>query len=301
MTAHPASSAAIPAPARLHWLIVLSPIVLWASAFVAIRIGLRGYEPQTLALLRYLVASGLLAIYALITRMPLPRLRDWPGLAALGFTGFTVYTIALNAGEVGVSAGIASFVVSLETVTTALLAAFFLRERLTRAAWIGISLSVIGVAIISLITETGEVYFDWRILLILVAQFAISVYTVWQGPYVRRYGSLRFVAYAMWAGTFFMLPFVPELVAALPTAPSDSTLAAVYMGIFPAIVAYAGWSYTVTHMPVSVAGGLLTLIPICTLAIAWLVLGEQPGLIALLGGALILVGVMIITRFERPR
>ncbi|HRL11573.1 MAG TPA: DMT family transporter [Aggregatilineales bacterium] len=301
MTAHHASRAAIPAPARLHWLIVLSPILLWASAFVAIRIGLRGYEPQTLALLRYLVASGLLGIYALVTRMPLPRLRDWPGLAALGFTGFTVYTIALNAGEVGVSAGIASFVISLETVTTALLAAFFLGERLTRPAWIGIALSIVGVAVISLISETGAFYFDWRILLLLLAQFAISIYTVWQGPYVRRYGSLRFVAYAMWAGTFFMLPFLPELVATLPTAPAESTLAAIYMGIFPAIIAYAGWSYTVTHMPVSVAGSLLTLIPICTLVIAWLVLGEQPGLFALVGGVLILGGVLLITRYERPR
>lgn len=283
---------------KLHLLIVAAPIVLWASAFVAIRVGLRGYSPETLALLRYLLASSILIVYALITRMPLPRLRDLPGLALIGFMGFTVYNVALNAGEVGVSAGIASFVISLETVTTALLAAWVLGERLKRIAWIGIGVSVVGVAVISFVSETGQFYFDWRVVLLLIAQLGISVYTVWQRPYVHRYGSLRFVTYAMWAGTAFMLPFTPKMLGELAVAPADATLAVIYLGIFPAIVAYAAWSYTVTRMPVSVAGSLLTLIPVCTLLIAWLFIGEVPGLVSLVGGALILIGVAIVTRFE---
>ena len=48
-------------------------IVLWASAFAGIRAGLVSYTPEAIALLRYLTASAVLAGYALLTKMPLPR------------------------------------------------------------------------------------------------------------------------------------------------------------------------------------------------------------------------------------
>ncbi|MCC2667478.1 MAG: eamA, partial [Gammaproteobacteria bacterium] len=38
-------------------LALLTTVVLWASAFVAIRAGLQGYSPGGLALLRFLIAS----------------------------------------------------------------------------------------------------------------------------------------------------------------------------------------------------------------------------------------------------
>ena len=56
-------------------------ITLWASAFPAIRVGLQAFSPVHVALLRYLVAALVLAGYAAITRMPLPRRADVPGLA----------------------------------------------------------------------------------------------------------------------------------------------------------------------------------------------------------------------------
>ena len=80
-------------------------LLFWSSAFAAIRVGLRGYSPGELALLRFAVASAALAVYALAARLRLPRVRDLPLLLLMGFLGFTVYHVALNMGEVVVEAG----------------------------------------------------------------------------------------------------------------------------------------------------------------------------------------------------
>ena len=60
-------------------------IVCWAYSPIGIRIGLQAYEPGHLALLRFLIASIFMAIVALFMGISLPRLKDFPLLAILGF------------------------------------------------------------------------------------------------------------------------------------------------------------------------------------------------------------------------
>jgi drug/metabolite transporter (DMT)-like permease len=122
------SRSQIDTPAALALVITLLP---WASAFAGIRAGLEGYSPGALVLLRFLVASASLIIYALITHMRLPALRDLAALFLLGFLGITVYQVCLTFGEQSVSAGTASFLVATVPCFTALLAFFFLKERLS--------------------------------------------------------------------------------------------------------------------------------------------------------------------------
>src|SRR5688500_2673075 len=74
--------------------LVLS-LLSWASAFAAIRVGLRGYSPQSLALLRFLVASvgvGALAAFLPIRR---PKRTDLPLLLIAAVMGIPVYHVSL--------------------------------------------------------------------------------------------------------------------------------------------------------------------------------------------------------------
>jgi drug/metabolite transporter (DMT)-like permease len=274
-------------------------ITLWASAFAGIRAGLESYGPESLALLRYLIASGALAIYASLARMPLPDKGDWPGLALFGFLGFSLYNVALNAGEVTVSAGMASFLIATEPVHLALLGTLVLGERFTRWGWIGIAISFVGVAIISLGADDGW-RIDWRALLILGAAVIKALYSVGQKGYLRKYGALRFTTYAIWTGTLFLLIFLPGLLADLRTASAESTTAIVYLGIFPGVIAYAAWSSVLARIPASIAGSLLYLVPGLATIIAWVWLGETPGASAILGGALVIAGVIVVNRMRAP-
>ncbi len=62
-------------------------VVFWASAFPGIKAALVAYTPGEIALLRFLVASLVLGVYAVAVRMPGPRLSDVPAITGLGLLG----------------------------------------------------------------------------------------------------------------------------------------------------------------------------------------------------------------------
>lgn len=276
-------------------------VISWASAFPAIRVGLEAYTPEHLALLRYLVASVALGIYAASTRMPLlPQRQHLPGIALLGFAGITFYNVALNAGEQGISAGAASMLIASAPIFVAIFAWLFLKERFTPWAWIGIAICFVGVTTIALSSSEG-VKLSPAALLVLAAAVAQSSYSVGQKPYLRHYRPVQFTTYALWAGTVFLLVFLPGLVEQIQAAPAPATLAIVYMGIFPGALGYISWSYVLAHLPAARAGSFLYLVPAIAIVIAWFWLGELPGLIALFGGTLILTGVIIVNTRGKHR
>jgi len=275
-------------------------IVLWASAFAGVRAGLISYTPENIALLRYLVASIVLAGYAIAIRMPLPRRQDLPGIVGTGLAGFTIYNLALNYGEQRIEAGTASMIVASAPIFVALLAGIFFHERLRVWAWLGILISFVGVAIISIKPASG-VQLSVYALIVLLSAFVISIYTVGQKPFLKRYSPLQFVTYSIWCGTFFLLFFTPGLVHQMQTATLNATLAVVYMGIFPGVVGYAGWSYVLSRLPASRAGSFMYFTPLAATFIAWIWLGELPGLSALIGGCFIITGVVIVNVLGRQK
>lgn len=242
-------------------------IFCWASAFVGIRAALSGYSPTHLALLRYLIASLVLAIYAGVKRMPLPNWRDLPALAFTGLVGIAVYNVALNTGEVSTSAGISSFLVNTAPIITALLAATFLRERLRIWGWLGILISITGVAIIAFKTSQ-QIRLSAGALYILLAALAQSLYFVSQKPYLARYNALQCTSYAVWSGTLALLIFAPGTVQDFQAASPSVTLAVAYLGVFPAAAGYVTWAYTLARVPAARAASFLYLVPAVTLSIA---------------------------------
>lgn len=269
-------------------------LIFWGSAFVGIRAGLTAYSPGHLALLRFIVASIVLGIYAVVMHIRMPKLNDIPRFFFHGFLGYTVYHVFLNYGEQTVSAGSASFLISSIPIFSILLAVVFLKEKIGLRGFFGVCISMAGATLIAF-GEGGGVAFNAGALLILLAALSESLYIVLQKPYLKKYSPLEYVTYTMIAGTVFMLWYLPGFVEAVSTAPLDATLAVVYLGVCPAAIAYVTWSYALSQGDVSQMVVSQYALPAITLLIGFLWMRELPAPLALTGGVLSLLGVILIT------
>jgi drug/metabolite transporter (DMT)-like permease len=278
--------------------VIVIAIVLWASAFVGIRIGLASYSPGPLALLRFIVASFfIMIIYCGLNIKKRVLWKDRVQLLLSGMAGIGIYNICLNYGELSVSAGIASFIIGLMPVMTILLSLIFLREKLQRGVWIGILISVLGLVLLAL-GESSEPGMQQGILAILVSALLGAILTIIQKRFVSIYHPVAIIAWVMWGGTLLLLIFLPGLVNEIQLADFQTTTAVVYMGIFPAALAYLAWGYALKYLSASNASITLYALPIVSTLMGFVLLNEQPSLISLVGSSITLAGAFISSRYQ---
>jgi drug/metabolite transporter (DMT)-like permease len=278
-------------------------IIFWGSAFAAIRVGLHSYSPVHLALFRYLCASAVLGVYAVATRMPLPRLKDAPLILLLGLLGFAIYSIALNVGEQTIASGPAAVLIQTIPIWTALGAVLFLGESLRLWGWAGITVSFAGALLIGLGKGSG-MSLGWGAALILLSAFSGSAYNILQKRMLDRYRPVELTTYAIWAGTLLMLPFCGGLIPAIRVAPFADTAAIIFLGVFPAALGYVTWAIVLKSLPASRASSILFTVPVVAFLVGWAWLGEAPTPVDVAGGVLAMGGVVIVNtlgrRAQRP-
>lgn len=313
VTAARTAIAAVDEPAaelRTHgiaWPVVFAlatTLLLWASAFVGIRYAVRQYDAGGLALLRNAITAFAMLGIAFGSRrhaLKPPRLRDVGLLFAAGAVGIALYQLSLISGERSVDAGTASLIINTSPIFTALFALAVLGEHPGLRGWAGLLMGFIGAAL--LITGGhGGALLDRGALFVLTASLAQAASFIIQKPLLARFGPFMVTAWVAVFGALCLLPFAPAMLHDLKRAGAQATLAAVYLGLFPAAIGNLTWAYALSRLPAGRAAAALYLIaPIATL-ISWLLLDEQPTLRALLGGAVVIGSLLLVNvRARTPK
>ncbi|HYH33574.1 MAG TPA: DMT family transporter [Nocardioides sp.] len=288
-------------PAWLPLAAVSTTLVLWASAFVAIRHLGHDFSPGALSLGRLVVASLVLTGIALASGLPRPTAREWRSIVVIGVLWFGVYNVALNEGEQRVDAGTAAMLIQVAPVLIALLSAVFLEEPFTRYLGLGLALAFGGVVLIGTGSSPGSDRDVVGVLLCLVSAAVYSVSLVLQKPLMARLRSVHVIWLACTIGAVTCLPFAGQLWSEASTAPASSLWWLVYLGVFPTALAFSTYGYALRHMSASRLGVTTYLVPPITIVLGLVFLGEVPPTMAYVGGALALVGVAVARRRPKPR
>ena len=271
-------------------------LVLWSSAFVAIRHLGHDFSPGALTLGRLAVASLALGLYAAHRGLLRPSRGDWVRLATIGALWYAVYNVALNEGELRVDAGTAALLIQFAPVVLAVLAVLVLGERFTPALAVGLVVALAGVALIS-VSTSGDADRDvLGVVLCLVSAVSYAISLVVQKPLMSRLPAGQVTWLACTIGLLICLPFAGDLVRETAAAPDSSVLWLVYLGLFPTAIAFTTYAFALSHMDASRLGVSTYVVPVITIGLAWVFLSETPAPLTYVGGAVALLGVAIARR-----
>lgn len=269
-------------------------VVLWASAFVAIRHVGQEMSAGALSLGRLLVGSVLLGIFVFTRPRRWPAREDWKLLLVCGVLWFGVYNVALNAAERHLDAGTTAMLVNVGPLLIALLAGVLLKEGFPRQLVIGSAVAFGGVVLIGLSSSSGSAE-AWGVVLCLAAAAAYAIGVVSQKPLLARLPALEVTWLSCVIGAVACLPFGPALVREV----RPSTIWwVVFLGAFPTAIAFTTWAYALARTTAGRMGATTYLVPPITIFLGWLLLGESPAPLAYAGGLLCLLGVAV-SRYRR--
>lgn len=251
--------------------------------------------PLPVALLRFVAASVVLLLYGALRgwRLGIGR-RDAPLVLLLGFLVVPVNQGCFLFGLTRSTPSHAALLYALTPMVVLLLAGRLLHEGNYWSKLAGMSVAFAGVLIIllerGLKRDLGVFAGD---LLILVAVFGWSLYTVLSKPLLERHDPMKVTTWAIVSGTALCLPafLIPGVLPPLQTISPGVWGGIAYLSIGTSVIAYPLWMYALRHLEASKVAIATNLQPILTAILSWIIFREEltPGFF--IGAALILAGV----------
>jgi drug/metabolite transporter (DMT)-like permease len=272
-----------------------------AAQWVAAKVAIGSAPPLELATVRFAIASVVLVALSVATRTP-PPIRRWRSVtaaAALGFFGFN--SLAFLGLRLTPAADSALIVPTAIPVATALFATL-IRERLTSRKLVGFVVASIGATIVIVGGQQGGAEISTTRLLGDLLELASAIcwaacLTV-SAIVLRTETILGFVTMASVLGTAMLFPlgFVEQGYRDLASWGTTAWLAALSLGVISTVVAFLIFFWAVHRFGAGLGAMISYIAPIAALILAFLVLGERPLPLQLVGALVIVLGVRLAAR-----
>jgi drug/metabolite transporter (DMT)-like permease len=271
---------------------------LWSTSWILIRWGLQGEHvpPITFAGLRYALGAAVLAGWLLISQPPghLARSLDRGQLARLLALGILFVALAQGAQYVALAnqpAATTSLVLSLTPLFVALTAAVALAEVPDARQLLGVLLVVVGAALFFAGELGGTAPGMLAALVGLAATVAGSVI----GRSVNRGGRVSpalVTAVSMSAGAT-LLVVVGLVTEGLPDLSPRAWLIVGWLASVNTAFAFTLWNWSLQRLSAVASASINNTMLIQVAVLAWLFLGEDPGMAGLVGILVVSLGVLL--------
>jgi len=289
-------------------LLALAGAVAFSGKAIIVKLAYRyGVDPVTLLMYRMLFALPLfLAMIWWATYrsekpvQPLQR-RDWLAILGLGFCGYYLASFLDFLGLQYISASLGRLILYLNPTLVLLLGWLLLAQRVTSRQLGAMGLSYAGV----LLVFGHELRFDgWSTALgaalVFGSALSYAVYLVYSGALVQRIGALRLVG---WATTVACILCIGQFLLLRPLAAALVAPEVIWLSLLNAVLCTAAPVVLVMLAIERIGAGLTAQVgmvgPMATLLMGALILGEPFNAWILAGTALVLAGVLWVSRPSR--
>jgi drug/metabolite transporter (DMT)-like permease len=276
---------------------------IWGGTFVAGKIVVSVFTPLMGSLVRYGVACAALLVAAFALEKGLPRLtrRQWLATFVLGLLGVFAYNLFFMAALQRLPASRAALIIALNPVITITLSAFVLGETLSRRRWLGVGIALLGVCIVITrgnFSSLGSLGIGVGELCMLAAVTSWALYTVIGRKVLGGLTPLAATNYAaLWGTLLLLIVGIPHL-GEVHASQFDARMIAsfLYLGVGGTALAFVWYYMSIKRVGASTASIFNNLVPVFGVAISVLVLGEPLLPSMLIGGAIAIAGVMMVSR-----
>lgn len=272
-------------------------VLLWSTGFIGAKLGLPQAGPLTFLALRFAAAAGLMLLVCLATGAPWPR--GWRAAGHIAVVGALLQGLYLGGVFIGiaagVSAGLAALIVGLQPALTAALAGTLLGERVAPRQWLGLAFGLVGVALVAKDRLAIDRAHLLGALSVVAALIGITLGTLYQ----KRFGA----GMDLRSGTV-----IQNAVAAAMAIPGAALIEGFRVSWNGSFLFALAWLVLVLslgatlllfvllrHGAASRVAGLFYLVPPVTALMAFLLFGESLGAMALVGMAVAVFGVALVT------
>ena len=295
--------------AQLTWVSLWTVYIIWGSTYFAIAYVIETMPPLLSMGIRFLIAGALLTLVIVLTQgvqeMKIPKPQVVTS-AVMGFVllGFGLGNVAV--AEQHVPTGIVALIIAALPLWIAIFRTVS-GERPSGLSWLGLLVGFAGVALLlkpgSIEPVSGEssATVSFFMLMVLLGNIGWALGTFLAPRFPLPKNALVFTAVEMLAGgvSLTLAGLINgEKFADFFDASSWSWLWFVYLVIFGSMIAYSAYLWLVSNAPVSLTATYAYVNPIIAVGLGAIFLDEVITLAYAIGGAIIVLGVVIVISVE---
>lgn len=279
-------------------------MLIWGSSFIALKIAFQAYSPWLVIFARMFIAALCFLPFIHHFRKIKFRRQDIKYLLLMAAFEPCLYFIFEAWALQNTTASQAGMITSMLPLMVAVTAGLWLHERIGKATWFGFSVAIAGAWWLSFSGESSASAPNPLLgnFLEFLAMVCATGYTITLKRLSARYSPLFLTALQAFVGALFFL--IPVLLSDFPILPSEPTLSAtlsiIYLGTFVTVGAYGLYNYGVSRIPATQAGSFINLIPVFSVILGFVILGERFTNQQFAAAGLVFCGVLI-TQWESIR
>ena len=280
------------------YLSAILAMVFWALSFIWYKEVLVLYKPVSLVLMRLIISSILLlTVTASLGRLDRIERKDIKSFVFLSFLSPFLYFLGESYGVSYMSSTLAAVIIATIPLFSPIGAYYYLKERISMMNFVGIVVSVVGVALVVFhqgfnITDVHPI----GLVFMLLAVVSALGYSIIIKRLADRYNVFSIVAYQNLIGIFFFLPLFffldfKQFVSVTPTW--DVIVPLLNLGVFASTFAFIFFTYAIKNLGISKANIFTNAIPVLTAIFAYFILKEQITPLKMAGILFVVLGLFL--------